>query len=172
MVVMKVHAQSRRSAGSRSLLGYVIGAAFLTLMLVILTGCGGGSFDSGDVKEQTLFLGTTNLQEINDYFVTFEGSDTLTCAEPGCHGSSGAAGGGGFKFQPLTWSQMTPEEQLTQQFAFEQRVEITNKPISTILLRATESSHSGSIHGNIPRYTAGDQIYTWIEEWLQSTPAQ
>ena len=173
------HNRNRRNPIYCKLLSVFKNAVVVTGLSVMLTACGGGSFDTGGPRELAVFLGTTNLQEINDYFVTNQGSDTLTCAELGCHGTdpetgAGTIGGGGFKFRNKVWADLTPEQQLEQQVTFETRVEITNKLQSAILLRATELSHSGNIGGSggTPRYAPGDQIYLWIEEWLNSTPAQ
>ena len=176
---MVIRVQGRRCTGSFSALVRTVTSTLLAVSLAGLGGCGGGSFDTGGPREETVFLGTTNLQQINDYFVTFTDPDGLSCANLTCHGTDpenglGLSGGGGFKFRTKTWALLTAEQQTVQQLAFESRVDIANKPGSTFLLRATESSHSGSIGGSggTPRYTASDPIYSLIVGWLQSTPAQ
>lgn len=173
------HNRDRRNLPHNKLVSVFKNAAVVTGLSVMLTACGGGSFDTGGPREFTAFLGTTNLQQINDYFVATQGADALTCAELGCHGTdpdtgAGTLGGGGFKFRNKLWANLTPEEQLEQQVRLETRVDFDNKLQSAILLRATQPAHSGSVGGSggAPRYTSSDQIYLWIEEWLNSTPSQ
>ena len=133
-------------------------------LFVPLFGCGGGSFDTGGPASDVAILGTTNLQQINDYFVdTTVSFDGLACTNSACHAFGG--GGGGFQFRDSLWANMTAEQQNEQQLIFESRVDFANLSQSAILLRATQPTHGGA-----QRYTSSDQIYLWIEEWLNSSP--
>ncbi len=100
-------------------------------------------------------LGTTNIDLINDEFVTL-------CS--GCHAVGQVAGT--FEMLAVDWAMLDAQQQSQQRLYFEQQVNFADKLASKIVTKPTQIvTHDGG-----QKFTVNDPIYNQLVGWLNSSP--